>query len=167
MKLFMASTLSIIWLVSLAISFFAGRITNADQRLPEEFDKFRQLYGTAGDNTGLKWLSDPLCRVFGPFVVMRAEDRKVPGLYVLKKSSQPFPSVMILPGSSDSDDIERIVLRDKAGNSVSVTDKNKDGVFDFLFLESGNTLRMDKGLTGTWNHIQNRTQSATESHTQD
>lgn len=158
MKFLVTSIIAVVWIVSLAFAFFAGRITNADQRLPEEFDKFRQLYGAASDSSGMKWLSDPRCRVFGPFVVMRAKDRKIPGLYAAFKSNQPFPTVMILPDGSSSDQIGQIELRDKAGNSVSVV--NKDGVFNFLFLQTGDTLRVDKGLTGIWGGTKSRVPNA-------
>lgn len=160
MKFLFASIIAIVWIASLAFAFLAGRITNADRRLPKEFDKFRHLYGAASDSSGLKWLADPLCRVFGPFMVMRPKDQKIPGLYAALKSDQPYPTVMILPGGNGSDQIEHMELRDKAGNAVTVVDKDKDGVFDFLFLETGDTLRVDKGLTGTWNHTQSRTEKA-------
>jgi hypothetical protein len=142
------------WLVTVVGAFSAGfRISASknDYRLPKEFDTFRQLYGET-NNVGFSWLSDPRCRVFGRFVVMRPDDKNTPGLYVALKDSQPFPSVMIQPGGENNRP-KGFDLRDKDGNTISVRDQNGDGAFDVLFLQSGNILRMDKGLTGTWNQV--------------
>jgi hypothetical protein len=60
---------------------------------------------------------------------------------------------MIQP-SSDNKRPEVFSLRDKDGNTVTVEDKKKCGIFDSLFLQTGSITRMDRGLTGTWNRVE-------------
>lgn len=142
--------LSVLWLTSVILAFVGGvKISeHVDRPLPDQFDKFRRLF-LESNNTSFSWLGDPRYRVFGRFAVMRPASNSVPGLYVMVMDKQPFPSVMITP-DDDNKAPRGIDLRDKDGNIVSVIDKNQDGVFDFLFLQSADTLRMDEGLTGTW-----------------
>ena len=144
---------SILWLVSVILAFIAGARISAhkESTLPKEFDTFRRLYSESADR-GLNWLSDPRCCVFGRFILMRPKDNNIPGLYIALKDQQPFPSVMIQP-SWDNKRPKGIDLRDKDGNAVSVVDKNLDGVFYYLFLQTGGILREDNGLTGTWNQV--------------
>jgi len=149
-----AFVFSLLWLASVILAFIAGaRITtHQGSTLTKEFDTFRRLYGESKDS-GLNWLSDPRCCVFGRFVLMRPKDNNIPGLYVALTDKQPFPSVMIQP-SSDNKRPEVFSLRDKDGNTVTVEDKKKCGIFDSLFLQTGSITRMDRGLTGTWNRVE-------------
>ena len=146
---------TLLWVASVILAFFGGyRISDSiDSRLPTEFDTFRHLYGES-NKPEFSWLEDPRYRVFGRFAIMRPSNNNIPALYLLFTDKQPFPSVMIQP-SDDNKRPKGIDLRDKDGNTVSVVDKNQDGVFDCLFLQSGDTLRMDEGLTGTWNRSMN------------
>jgi len=95
------------------------------------------------------WSRNPRFRTFGRFVLMRPADSKEAGLVVGVLGNPPHPSIWVSDDGKSGRPTE-FTLCDAATNSVTLADKNGDGLFEVLALFNTNGCYRDIGLTGKW-----------------
>ena len=143
--------IAISWAASLFCAYRAGHVVSNryDYSAPAEvmsvIDKWPEDSIPGNDP-----MRKPRFRTFGRFVLLRSEDPRPAALQAGIFGGPSFYPVIFVNDDAKSGRPDSVLLWDAAGNSVSVLDNNRDGVFDVLGLFTTNGTYRDVGLSGKW-----------------
>lgn len=142
--------IAMLWAASLWCAYCAGHIISkrfdyaAPAAVKTVISKWSGVQVPTND-----WSRDPRMRQFGRFVLSRPRNPQQAGLLVGIIGYPRGPVILVSEGAK-SGQPEGFSFYDAAGNMITVQDKNGDGIFDVLSLQTTNGVYVDRGLSGTF-----------------